>query len=193
MERVIGIRILALGLLFCVLGCERDAPKPPPKPAEDKETAKKEAAKPRDPLAKSDFADVQFVPAADGTVYFFLESKAFWLVDGEATQVTDNEGPSTEEELCGTANYLDANGGLYVSTSEHLWYLKDGRAKKISVVDRASLTNKSPKVSTRTLLWAVRHHREELIREKASESGEQMGRDAGYEQGLEEGRAERRK
>ena len=194
MERYIGIRILALGLVFCVLGCERNTPQPATKPADDNETAKK--YKPDDPLAN--LTQVQFVPAADGTVYCILRAEAcYWLVDGEATEVTSKDGPSEElGDIDGRANsgttYSDANGGVYVSTNSHMWYLKDGRMKKVSVVDRASLANPSPKASDRTLLWAVGHYRDSLLRGNAFRRGEETGYDAGRDEGRREGRGEGR-
>lgn len=177
MERLIGMRILTVGLLFCVLGCDREAPKPPPMPANDANTAAKEPAEPPDPLGGS-YAG-RFVPAADGTVYLFLGGKAFWLVDGEATEVASNE--DVDIDWYGN-DYLDANGGLYCNTGDHLWYLKGGRMKKVPVVVRTSLANPSPKVSARTLLWAAQHQREVIIQEKAYE----FGRDAGYSDGRDE-------
>lgn len=94
-----------------------------------------------------------FHACADGTVYMIGQgSLLLWLVKGKAVKVACNDDFSETALL---SLFSDTTGGMYLMGTRHLWYVKGGKATKVSEVPLAQVDADQHQVSKTSLLWSL--------------------------------------
>ena len=153
-----GLVILAIG------GCDSKQ-KQTQKPAKTKSE--------KDPLQTY---SPTFQACADGTAYMVAEdSLLLWLVDGKAVKVIcdDDLSLATVSE-----RISDPAGGMYLMGEKHFWYVKAGKATKVSEVPLSQIQPQVHQVSKASLLWS--------LLQRFGTSVFQAGEESGYDAGLED-------
>ena len=134
---------------------------------------------PEDPLVWCE----ELTSCADGTYYVVSgKSRFYWLIEGKAIPV-DFEGQFIDEILG-----ADMDGGVYVISDKHLFYVKSGKATKVRVVKQIDAPLATNPVLKNSLLWSILSKYGGSAYKKGLLDGRKEGYETGHEEGYEEGR-----